>query len=588
MKISDKLEDFKTQGKTYYSFEFFPPKTDFGLDNLYSRIDRMASLQPAYIDITWGAGGSTADRTLEMSKTIQKYFGLEVMMHLTCTNMPVSSINKVLVDVQENGLSNILALRGDPPEGNVEWEKHEQGFKYGIDLVRFIRKEFGDDFFLGVAGYPDSHQEQSDIDLDVSYLKEKVDAGSDIVVTQLFYDVDKFLIFRDKCSTIGIHVPIIPGIMPIHNYARFIKFTQFCKISIPNSVTKTIESLKNDDSSVINYGIDQATSMCEKLIAEGVPGLHFYTLNLEHSVSGILELLGLTSTQRSARELPWRQSTVGDRKTTEDVRPIYWSNRPVSYLTRTETWDDFPNGRWGDITSPTFGELNQYHAIRAGSKSDKVKARRKKLWGEPKSIMDITKIFVSFCEGKIKSLPWCEIPLAIESGQISKELVKLNESGFLTINSQPKVNGVPSEDPDVGWGAPGGRVYQKAYLEFFTTKDKLDTMLETIDSLDSISYQATNSSGDFISNLPENCVNAVTWGVFPRQEIVQPTIVDTRSFLIWKDEAFSLWIDDWANIYDAESESYKLLNEVYNTYYLVNIVDNNFVDGDILKHILGS
>jgi len=588
MKISDKLEDYKAQDKTFYSFEFFPPKTDFGLDNLYGRIDRMASLQPAYIDITWGAGGSTADRTLEMSKTIQKYFGLEVMMHLTCTNMPVSSINKVLVDVQENGLSNILALRGDPPEGNVEWEKHEQGFKYGIDLVRFIRKEFGDDFFLGVAGYPDSHQEQSDIDLDVSYLKEKVDAGSDIVVTQLFYDVDKFLIFRDKCSTIGIHVPIIPGIMPIHNYARFIKFTQFCKISIPNSVTKTIESLKNDDSSVINYGIDQATSMCEKLIAEGVPGLHFYTLNLEHSVSGILELLGLTSTQRSVRELPWRQSTVGDRKTTEDVRPIYWSNRPVSYLTRTETWDDFPNGRWGDITSPTFGELNQYHAIRAGSKSDKVKARRKKLWGEPKSIMDITKIFVSFCEGKIKSLPWCEIPLAIESGQISKELVKLNESGFLTINSQPKVNGVPSEDPDVGWGAPGGRVYQKAYLEFFTTKDKLDTMLETIDSLDSISYQATNSSGDFISNLPENCVNAVTWGVFPRQEIVQPTIVDTRSFFIWKDEAFSLWIDDWANIYDAKSESYKLLNEVYNTYYLVNIVDNDFVDGDILKHILGS
>ena len=167
-------------------------------------------------------------------------------------------------------------------------------------------------------------------------------------------------------------------------------------------------------------------------------------------------------------------------------------------------------------------------------------------------------------------------------------MVKLNELGFLTINSQPKVNGVPSEDPDVGWGAPGGRVYQKAYLEFFTTKGKLDTLLESIDSLDSISYQAINSSGDFISNLPENCVNAVTWGIFPGQEIVQPTIVDTRSFFIWKDEAFSLWIDDWANIYDAKSESYKLLNEVYNTYYLVNIVDNDFVDGDILKHILGS
>ena len=588
MKISDKLEDFKAQGKTYFSFEFFPPKTDFGLDNLYSRIDRMASLQPAYIDITWGAGGSTADRTLEMSKTIQKYFGLEVMMHLTCTNMSVSSINKVLMDAQENGLSNILALRGDPPEGTGEWEKHEQGFKYGIDLVRYIRKEFGNDFFLGVGGYPDSHQEQSDIDLDISYLKEKVDAGSDIVVTQLFYDVDKFLVFRDYCATIGIHVPIIPGIMPIHNYARFIKFTQFCKISIPNSITKTIESIKNDDSSVINYGIDQATAMCEKLIAEGVPGLHFYTLNLEHSVSKILELLGLTSTQGSLRELPWRQSAAGDRKTMEDVRPIYWSNRPVSYLTRTETWDDFPNGRWGDITSPTFGELNQYHAIRAGSKSDKVKTRRKKLWGEPKSIRDITKVFVSFCEGKINSLPWCEIPLAIDSKQISKELTKLNESGFFTINSQPKINGAPSEDPDVGWGSPGGRVYQKAYLEFFTSKDKLDKLLETLDSLDNISYQAINISGDLISNLPENSINAVTWGVFSGQEIMQPTIVDTRSFLIWKDEAFGLWISDWANIYDGESESYKLLNEVYETYYLVNIVDNNFVDGDMLKHILGS
>ena len=126
MKISDTINDFKTQGKTFYSFEFFPPKSDYALDNLYSRIDRMASLQPAYIDITWGAGGSTAKRTLEMSKTIQKYFGLEVMMHLTCTNMPVSSINKVLINAKENGLSNILALRGDPPDGAVEWKNNEK------------------------------------------------------------------------------------------------------------------------------------------------------------------------------------------------------------------------------------------------------------------------------------------------------------------------------------------------------------------------------------------------------------------------------------------------------------------------------
>ena len=588
MKISEKIANYKAQGKTFYSFEYFPPKTDFGLDNLYSRIDRMATFQPAYIDITWGAGGSTAEKTLEISKTINKYFGLEVMMHLTCTNMQVSSIKKVLIEAEENGLSNILALRGDPPEGSSSWEQHKDGFRHGVDLVRYIRKEFGDHFFLGVGGYPDGHQEQSDLDADISFLKEKVEAGADIVVTQLFYDVDKFLFFRDKCIKAGIKVPIIPGIMPIHNYARFLKFTQFCQVSVPDSVTEQLELIKYDDSSVINYGIDQASGMCQKLIKNGVPGLHFYTLNLENSVSAILKSLGLVSSQGIIKELPWRQSTSGSRKTSEDVRPIYWSNRPVSYLTRTEIWDDFPNGRWGDIKSPTFGELNQYHAIRAGSKSDKIRAKRKKIWGEPKTIKDITDVFVSFCKGKINSLPWCEMPLAQESKQISDDLLKLNEMGYFTINSQPKINGLPSEDAEVGWGGSGGRIYQKAYLEFFTSKDKLDRLLKSIGSKENISYEAINISGDLITNLPENNAMAVTWGVFPNKEIIQPTIVDTRSFLVWKDEAFNLWINDWAHIYDTESESYKLLNEIYDNYYLVNIVDNNFVDGDILNRILKS
>ena len=586
MKISEKIANYKAQGKTFYSFEFFPPKTDFGLDNLYSRIDRMATFQPAYIDITWGAGGSTAEKTLEISKTINKYFGLEVMMHLTCTNMQVSSIKKVLIEAEKNDLSNILALRGDPPEGSSSWEQHKDGFRHGVDLVRYIRKEFGDHFFLGVGGYPDGHQEQSDLDADISFLKEKVEAGADIVVTQLFYDVDKFLFFRDKCIKAGIKVPIIPGIMPIHNYARFLKFTQFCQVSVPDSVTEQLELIKYDDSSVINYGIDQASGMCQKLIKNGVPGLHFYTLNLENSVSAILKSLGLVASQGIIKELPWRQSTSGSRKTSEDVRPIYWSNRPVSYLTRTEIWDDFPNGRWGDIKSPTFGELNQYHAIRAGSKSDKIRAKRKKIWGEPKTIKDITDVFVSFCKGKINSLPWCEMPLAQESKQISDDLLNLNEMGYFTINSQPKINGLPSEEAEVGWGGPGGRIYQKAYLEFFTSKDKLDRLLKSIGSKENISYEAININGDLITNLPENNVMAVTWGVFPNKEIIQPTIVDTRSFLIWKDEAFSLWMNDWASIYEAKSESYKLIKEIYDTYYLVNIVDNDYVDGDLMQQML--
>ena len=219
--------------------------------------------------------------------------------------------------------------------------------------------------------------------------------------------------------------------------------------------------------------------MCEKLIKEGVPGLHFYTLNLEHSVKEILNSIGLVSDEKANRDLPWRQSSDQNRKSAEDVRPIFWSNRPISYLTRTENWDDFPNGRWGDISSPTSGELNQYHAIRAGSKINEIRKKRKRIWGEPKSIKDISNVFVSFCKGDINSLPWCETKLAIESEHISKELVTLNKAGCFTINSQPNVNGISSADPNFGWGSEDGMVYQKAYLEFFTSKNNLDAVSYT-------------------------------------------------------------------------------------------------------------
>ena len=586
MKISEKIKEYKEHKKVFYSFEFFPPKTDYGMDNLYSRIDRMASYGPAYIDITWGAGGSTADRTLDMSKTIQKYFGLDVMMHLTCTNMSIDLINNVLSEAKENNISNILALRGDPPEGNHEWQKDSQAFNYGADLVHYIRKNYGSTFFLAAGGYPETHQEQTDPDLDIKYLKEKVDAGVDIIVTQLFYDIDKFLIFRDKCVSKGIDIPIIPGIMPIHNYARFRKFTQFCNVNIPNNILKKIEPIKNDDASVIKFGVDQGAEMCENLIKEGVPGLHFYTLNLEHSVKEILYSIGLTSDKKTKRDLPWRQSSDQNRKSSEDVRPIFWSNRPISYLTRTENWDDFPNGRWGDISSPTFGELNQYHAIRAGSKSNEIRRKRKKIWGEPKSIKDVSNVFVSFCKGDINSLPWCETKLAIESKEISSELVKLNKAGYFTINSQPNLNGVSSSDSDFGWGAEDGIVYQKAYLEFFTSKENLNLILDKIKRNNTISYQAVNKSEDLISNVKQHDVNVVTWGVFPGQKIKQPTIVDARSFMIWKDEAFSIWMNDWAAIYEKKSISYSVLKKIYENYYLVNIVDNDFINSKMIKDIL--
>ena len=583
MKISDKIVEYTEQGKPFYSFEFFPPKTELGLKNLYDRIDRMVSLNPAFIDITWGAGGSTADLTMEISKTIQKYFGVDVMMHLTCTNMPETSITEVLDEAKDSGLSNILALRGDPSDGEENWTQQNDGFSFGKDLVSYIRSKHGNHFFLGVAGYPEGHPEHNNVDIGINHLKEKVNAGSDMVITQLFYNEDLFLKFRDKCVDAGITVPIVPGIMPIHNYSRFLKFTRFCNVNVPKSIYDQLEPIKNDDASVIEYGIDQATQMCEILLKEGVSGLHFYTLNLESSILAVINNLGLSITKKPQRKLPWRQSTMDDRKASEDVRPIYWSNRPVSYLSRTQNWDDFPNGRWGDISSPTFGELNQYHAIRAGAQSKKNKERRKKVWGEPQNVKEIKNTFVSFCEGKINLLPWCEMPLALESEQISDELISLNKNGYLTINSQPKVNGAPSDDAGVGWGGDSGRVYQKAYLEFFTTKEKLSSLEKKIDKKSNFTFQAVNSQGDYRTNLDGQETMAITWGVFPGTEIIQPTVIDSRSFQIWKDEAFELWLIDWASIYEKNSVSYKLIKEIHDSYYLVNIVDNDYVNGNIFE-----
>ena len=193
---------------------------------------------------------------------------------------------------------------------------------------------------------------------------------------------------------------------------------------------------------------------------------------------------------------------------------------------------------------------------------------------------------MSFCKGDINTLPWCETKLAIESKQISNELIKLNESGYFTINSQPNVNGAPSDDTHFGWGAEGGRVYQKAYLEFFTSKENLDRLITKIKKNNNISYQAVNLSEDLISNVRKDNVNVVTWGVFPGEKIKQPTIVDTRSFMIWKNEAFSLWMNDWASIYEKDSISYSLLRNIYENYYLVNIVDNDFIKSNMIKQII--
>jgi methylenetetrahydrofolate reductase (NADPH) len=586
-KINEKIKEWMEQkpNQPFFSFEYFPPKTDDGVHNLYARFDRMARLDPMWVDVTWGAGGSTADKTLEICINALKYHGLNVMMHLTCTNMPKTELRKALMTCKEHGIRNILALRGDPPAGvnSGEWKQVEGGFAYAVDLVKYMREEFGDYFCIGVAAYPEGHLEAESMEKDMQYLKEKVDAGADLIVTQLFYDNVGFLEFTNKCKAMGITIPILPGIMPIQAYGGFCRMTSLCKTKVPAEITKALEEVKDDDEKVKDAGVEIAIKQCKELLANGVPGLHFYTLNLETSVMRIVEGLGVVADWTAARPLPWRTSP-GEVRKGEDVRPIFWSNRPGSYIRRTATWDDFPNGRFGDKSSPAYGEFGfvSFSKQAAGKGGEKLR----KMWGEElTSVEDISNVFVAFIRGQVARLPWCQESPATETGFIAKQLLKLNMLGLLTINSQPRVNAALSTDPYVGWGPSHGFVYQKAYVEFFCSEENLNKVLTAMKANPFCSYMAVNKAGTTHSNVGQDTVNAVTWGVFPEREVMQPTVVDFKSFLAWKDEAFALW-DEWSSIYTQESKSRKQIQDVVDSYFLVNIVDNNFVSGDLVNDLI--
>jgi methylenetetrahydrofolate reductase (NADPH) len=572
-KIIDIINQNISDNKTFFSFEYFPPKTEKGVENLYERLERMSLYKPAWIDVTWGAGGSTSDLTLEICTNAQKYIGLETMMHLTCTNMQKEKIDSALKQAKEAGIRNILALRGDPPRGE-EWKKIEGGFGYAADLVRYIRQEYGNYFGICVAGYPEGHVDAQSYEEDLKNLKEKMDAGADCIITQLFYDTDLFLKYVDDCRKLGIKAPIVPGIMPIHTYAGFDRMTTLCKTHVPQKIKDALEPIKNDDEAVKNYGIQLCIEMCRTLLKAGTPCLHFYTLNLEKSVLGILQ--GLQIIEEEVRKpLPWLPVSSRAKET---VRPIFWSHRPKSYIQRTSSWDEFPNGRWGDSRSPAFGDLTDFHIsdLHIAKSFDK-----KGHWGAaPATSQEIYDVFAKYCGGEIERLPWCDTPLSPESDTIKNELIKINKAGFLTINSQPKVNGVPSSDEKNGWGPKNGYVYQKAYIEFFTSEENYKFLIEAIKKFPALTYYAVNIKGELQSNTtPQVC--ALTWGVFPGKEISQPTVVDPDSFMVWKDEAYALWKSVWGSLYPEDSPSRKLIDNIAENYYLISMVDNDFVKGNI-------
>ncbi|EPT01133.1 hypothetical protein FOMPIDRAFT_1023440 [Fomitopsis schrenkii] len=578
MKISQKIALAEKEDRIWWSFEYFPPRTAQGLQNLLDRIERMRALGPEFVDITWNAGGRTSDLTSELVKTCQKLIGVETCMHLTCTNMPKEKVDSALKEAKAHGCRNILALRGDPPAGKDEWEAVEGGFTHGVDLVRHIRAHYGDYFDIAIAGFPQHVQLPPDeLAAELGYLKEKVDAGAQLIFTQMFYDVEIFIAWVKAVRAAGIAVPIVPGIAPIQTWNGFIKSTSLSRTEIPPSLLAALEPHKNNDEKVRELGTKLVAEMCRRILAEplGIKGLHFYTMNLERGTRMLLEELSLVPRVQTVKPLPWRQSLTPNRRT-ETIRPIFWANRTKSYLSRTENWDEYPNGRFGDSRSPAYGELDGY-----GIWIKQKKEEALQLWDHPANVADLGKLFAKFCLGQLAALPWSDQAPSSETSVIATQLAKLNEMGFLTINSQPAVDGARSDDRIHGWGPPNGYVYQKAYLEFFVSPALLDALLPHIERDVNITYYVINKRGDLRTNTHSDGPNAVTWGVFPNKEIVQPTIVEAISFMAWKDEAYELG-RQWAKYYEPGSPTRALIDDVMDTYSLVNVVHNDYKRPDAI------
>lgn len=604
MKLSEKIATYNAP-HPFYSFEFFPPRTDQGFENLIPRISRLCALNPLTISVTWGAGGSTKEHSLELVGLTQSEYGVDTLMHLTCTNMEQGMVNEALKAAKERGIQNILALRGDPPRGQEQWNPVDQRFKHSIDLVKFIRSspEFSSHFCIGVAAYPDGHTDSllDDDDAELTFLKEKVDAGADFIVTQLFYDVDRFLQWLKKVQEKGVTVPVIPGIMPIQTYSSFLRLTKLCGTRVPGYIMEALAPISHDDQLVKDYGVMLATDMIRRLTTEGdVPGVHFCTLNLEKSVSRVLERLRWTGVAASAQnkliaETHRSPPIDGDMRkltvtpsTATTTATLGLANLPPTdteagrgELNNAATWDEFPNGRFGDFKSPAFGNQDPW------GNSTILRSEQLAQWGHPRSLNDLTQLFLDYLHSKISTTPFSSTPLSPESMMILTHLEKLTNRGWWTVGSQPAVNGASSTDEVVGWGPRSGYVFQKGFVEFFCEKEDVEAIALRVEQRGKewVNFFAGNHHGECWGNVPEGGRNAVTWGVFPGQEIAQTTIIEKESFLSWKDEAFSIW-SDWALCYRPGSEERKTLERVRDERWLVSIVHHDYKDTEALWNFL--
>ena len=297
MRIDEIIE---SSGEPVFSFEFFPPKTPEGEVTLRETLALLGDLSPSFVSVTYGAGGTTRARTVEITKWIKQELGIEAMAHLSCVGEPVERLREILDEIGEAGIENVLALRGDAPRGEAEWKPHPGGLNYSTELAALISEDYG--YCIGAACFPEVHPEAADLASDLRFLKEKVAAGARFLVTQLFFDNELYFDFVREARAVGIDVPIVAGIMPITNFKQITTITGMCGATIPPGVMAELERRVDDPEAVLQFGVAYAAQQCADLLRRGVPGIHFYTLNRSPATRAILSSLKL--------HRPWREEAA--------------------------------------------------------------------------------------------------------------------------------------------------------------------------------------------------------------------------------------------------------------------------------------
>jgi methylenetetrahydrofolate reductase (NADPH) len=292
VKITDQLRFASERGEPVFSFEFFPPKTEAGVEALFASLQALRPLQPAFVSLTWGAGGSMRGRSLEIVTRIKKETELEAMAHLTCVGSTREELAATLAEFHAAGIDNVLALRGDPPRGQPQFVVAQGGFSHASDLVKLARETGGGrGFCIGAACYPEGHVETRDLQRDLAHLNAKVAAGADFLITQLFFDNRKYFDFVGRARAAGIEVPILPGIMPITTVEQIERVSGMCGASIPPALAAAMRVRRSDPEAAQELGVAWAALQCADLLRKGAPGIHFYTLNRSPATRAILAAL---------------------------------------------------------------------------------------------------------------------------------------------------------------------------------------------------------------------------------------------------------------------------------------------------------